>query len=169
MGTIVQAESDADIREARALFLEYAGTLDFNLCFQGFDEELARLPGCYAPPSGRLLLALVEGVVAGCIGLRDLGGGACEMKRLYVRPAYRSLRLGRLLAETAIAHARAVGYARMRLDTLPSMGAARSLYDDLGFTDVPPYYHNPVEGAEYKELDLRNAPEVGEMSEPVTA
>ncbi len=139
--------------------------LDFSLCFQGFDEELAQLPGCYAPPSGRLLLALVAGAVAGCVGLRDLGDGACEMKRLYVRLAYRGLRLGRLLAETAITHARAVGYARMRLDTLPSMGAARSLYQELGFTDVPPYCYNPCEGAMCKELRLRDGPPIREETD----
>ncbi len=169
MATIVQAKSDADVGEAQALFLEYACSLDFSLCFQGFDDELTQLPGCYAPPSGRLLLALVDGAVAGCVGLRDLGDGACEMKRLYVRPAHRGLGLGRLLAEAAITQARAIGYARMRLDTLPSMAAARVLYGELGFSDIPPYYHNPVDGAEYKELILRSAAEAGEPNEPGSA
>ncbi len=158
MTTIFQAECARDVEEARALFLEYAESLDFSLCFQGFDEELAELPGCYAPPSGRLLLARAGGAVAGCVGLRDLGNGVCEMKRLYVRPAFRGRNLGRVLAEAAIGAAREIGYERLRLDTLPPMEAARALYDDLGFADIEPYYHTPVEGASYKELVLSAAP-----------
>ena len=156
--TLLQAESAADVEAARGLFLAYAGALDFSLCFQGFDGELAQLPGYYAPPSGRLLLARVDGALAGCIALRDLGGGDCEMKRLYVDPGFRGLGLGRTLAEAVIAEAYAIGYVRVRLDTLPSMVSARVLYDLLGFTDIPPYYHNPVEGAAYKELVLRDGP-----------
>ncbi len=161
MTTIFQAERAGDVEEARALFLEYAESLDLSLCFQGFDEELAALPGYYAPPSGRLLLARDGGAVAGCVGVRDLGDGVCEIKRLYVRPAFRGRNLGRVLAEAAIGAARAIGYERMRLDTLPSMEAARALYDDLGFTDIGPYYRNPVEGAAYKELVLCDEPRVG--------
>ncbi len=154
MVTIVQATSAAEVEEARELFLEYGRSLDFSLCFQGFDEELAALPGCYAPPSGRLLLARGDGEYIGCVGLRDLGDGICEMKRLYLRPVARGTGLGRVLAEKVIAEARAIGYSRMRLDTLPSMGAALGLYDDLGFADIGPYCFNPVEGVMYKELVL---------------
>ncbi len=159
--TLHQAASAADIEAAHGLFLAYAESLDFSLCFQGFDGELAQLPGYYAPPTGRVLLARVDGELAGCIALRDLGEGNCEMKRLYVDPGFRGLGLGRRLAEAVIAEARAIGYARIRLDTLPSMVSARALYDLLGFTDISAYYHNPVEGAAYKELVLRDGPAAG--------
>ncbi len=159
--TLHQAASPAEVEAARGLFLAYADSLDFSLCFQGFDGELAQLPGYYAPPTGRLLLARVDGALAGCVALRDLGEGSCEMKRLYVDPGFRGVGLGRTLAEAIIAEARAIGYGRIRLETLRSMVSARALYDFLGFTDIPPYYHNPVEGAAYKELVLRDGPAVG--------
>ena len=151
---ISPATTPADIEEIRALFLEYGQSLDFNLCFQGFDEELAGLPGAYAPPRGRLLLARADDVVIGGVGLRPLKADICEMKRLYVRPGHRALKAGRRLAEALIAQARAIGYRAMRLDTLPDMTAAQALYATLGFRDIAPYYENPIPGARYCELDL---------------
>ena len=154
VATILQAESDDDVGAARTLFLEYARALDFSLCFQDFDAELAGLPGRYARPTGRLLLAHLAGAVAGCVGVRDLGSGVCEMKRLYVRPEFRGKTIGRALAEAALAEARAAGYERMRLDTIPSMEAAIALYEELGFGTIAPYYRNPIEGATYMEITL---------------
>ena len=138
MDGIYQAESEGDIEAARALFVEYAKSLDYQFCFQGFKDELAQLPGNYAPPSGRLLLAEVSGVVAGCAGLQVLGQGRCEIKRLYVRPEFRGRALGRRLAEAILGAARDMGCARVFLETLPSMKSARALYDDLGFTKTDP-------------------------------
>jgi ribosomal protein S18 acetylase RimI-like enzyme len=140
------------------LLREYAGSLGFDLCFQGFERELAALPGDYAPPSGRLLLVRVEGAPAGCVALRPLGVGVCEMKRLYIRPAWRGLGLGRRLVEELLGHARRIGYATMRLDTVPSMVEAIDLYVSLGFRDIPPYRPNPIPGARCLELDLGDAP-----------
>jgi len=151
---IAPATTTAEIEEIRALFLEYGRSLDFNLCFQGFDEELAGLPGAYAPPGGRLLLARAEGAVIGGVGLRPLEADICEMKRLYVRPGHRALKAGRALAVALIDEARAIGYRAMRLDTLPDMGPAQALYQTLGFRDIPPYYANPIPGARYCELAL---------------
>jgi ribosomal protein S18 acetylase RimI-like enzyme len=152
---IFRAETSAQIAAARELFLEYAKSLNFSLCFQSFDKELASLPGGYAPPSGRLLLAELNGQVAGCVGLRRLDAGICEMKRLYVRPESRGHKLGRRLAEAVIAEACAVGYHRMRLDTVePVMHEAVQLYRALGFYEIPPYCSNPIEGALYMELHL---------------
>jgi putative acetyltransferase len=148
------AQSIEEVAQARELFLEYANSLGFSLCFQGFDKELADLPGAYAPPSGRLLLAIKEGSAIGCVGLRDLGDGYCEMKRLYVRPDFRSESLGRRLAEAIITEAKAIGYSAMRLDTLETMEAARKLYRSLGFKKIAPYYENPIPSAEYLELVL---------------
>lgn len=149
--TIAPAEGPDDLAHVRALFLEYAQSLNFSLCFQGFDAELAALPGKYAPPEGELLLARVGGVVAGVVGLRPLGDGTCEMKRLYVRPEFRRSGAGRRLAERIVAIGGERGYRAMRLDTLASMDAARGLYGSLGFRDIPAYYDNPLNGAMYYE------------------
>jgi putative acetyltransferase len=152
---IAPARSDEEVAAAKALFLEYAGSLGYSLCFQGFDAELAGLPGRYAPPSGELLLAHVEGDLAGCIALRGLDeAGVCEMKRLFVRDRFRGLGLGRKLAERVIDEARRIGYAKMRLDTLPTMVRAIPMYRKLGFTEISPYTVNPVEGALFLEKSL---------------
>ena len=142
----------------RAIFREYAAELGVDLCFQSFDEELAKLPGEYAEPRGTLLLALVDGAVAGCCALRPLDSAdypnASEMKRLYVRRAFRGFGLGRQLAEAALDCARRAGYACVLLDTLDDMETARALYDDLGFGAIEPYYYNPIPGAHYLKADL---------------
>jgi putative acetyltransferase len=145
----------ADGPAVHELFEEYAESLGFDLCFQGFDVELATLPGRYSPPSGRLLLARLDRRPVGCVGLRDLGGGVCEMKRLYVRPDARGTGAGTLLTEAVIAEARAAGYGRMRLDTIaPIMERAVALYRRRGFVEIPAYAENPIEGALYLELTL---------------
>jgi ribosomal protein S18 acetylase RimI-like enzyme len=144
-----------DLAAARALFEEYEASLDVDLGFQGFDRELASLPGAYARPEGRLLLAFdADGMALGCVALRPLDGGTCELKRLYVRPSARGHRVGRRLTEAAIAEAQLIGYRRMRLDTLPTMAEAASLYVSLGFREVEPYYASPVAGTRYFELEL---------------
>ena len=140
----------SDVEETRALLREYAASLPFARDFQDFDRELAELPGDYAPPRGALLLA--RG--AGCVGLRPLDTTTCEMKRLYVRPPARGTGLGRRLAEAIVGEARSLGYARMRLDTVPDMAAALSLYAELGFREIPPYRANPIPGAVFLELEL---------------
>jgi putative acetyltransferase len=150
---IVPATSEDHIATARRLFKEYEASLGIELTFQGFAEEVAGLPGAYTPPAGRLLLA-TGAEPAGCVALRPLGGGICEMKRLYVRPPARGARLGRRLAETVIREARAIGYARMRLDTLPSMKEAFALYQRLGFREIAPYYETPIVGTRFMELPL---------------
>ena len=150
---IQQASSAEQIAQARELFLEYAQSLGFSLCFQDFDKELAELPGDYVPSNGRLLLAEYEGQLAGCVALHKLEDAICEMKRLYIRPQFRGLKIGRALAESAIAKARGIGYRRMRLDTVaPLMSNAVSLYRQLGFQEIAPYRTNPIEGALYMEL-----------------
>jgi putative acetyltransferase len=150
-----QAESPAQIAQARELFLEYAQSLGFSLCFQSFDEELEELPGEYAPPEGRLLLAEYDGPPAGCVALHMLEPGICEMKRLYLRPQFRGKGLGRALAERIIAEARQIGYHRMRLDTVePVMRDAVAMYRKLGFSEIAPYRPNPIAGAIYMELEL---------------
>lgn len=152
---IVQAGSPEQIEQARTLFEEYATSLEISLCFQNFDKEMAGLPGDYAPPSGRLLLAFVDDQIAGCVALRDLGNGTCEMKRLYLRPNFRGKGRGRELAQAIIDEARLVGYQRMCLDTLPDrMDRALALYRLLGFKEINPYYDNPVPGATFMELLL---------------
>lgn len=152
--TIVHAATPTDLEQARRLFREYETSLGVDLCFQGFEQELAELPGKYSPPSGRLLLAVDDATPTGCVALRPLGDSICEMKRLYVRPAARGTRLGRLLAETVIREARAIGYARMRLDTMPFMREAIRLYRSLEFVDIAPYCENPVAGALFMERAL---------------
>jgi putative acetyltransferase len=152
---ITQVQSPPQIAQVRELFLEYAQSLGFSLCFQSFDQELAGLPGDYAPPDGRLLLMEYEGQPAGCVALHELEAGICEMKRLYVRPAFRGKGLGRALAERILNEARAIGYDRLRLDTVePVMKNAVAMYRLLGFREIAPYRANPIAGALYMELDL---------------
>ena len=145
-----------DLETVRTLFAEYARWLDIDLAFQGFAAEMAGLPGGYAPPGGGLWLARAADRPAGTVALRSLEGAAvCEMKRLWVRQSFRGRDLGRRLIETAVDGARRAGYRRMRLDTLPKMGAAQALYGAFGFREIAPYYDNPVEGTRYLELDLQ--------------
>lgn len=152
------AQTPSEIEGAKSIFREYADSLSIDLAFQGFAQELLQLPGDYAPPRGTLLLAWVDGDIAGCCALRALDAvdypNACEMKRLYVRRAYRGFGLGRQLAEAILDAARQAGYATVLLDTLDDMEAARALYEDLGFRAVPPYYHSPIAGAHYLKADL---------------
>jgi len=156
--SLVAAVAAPLLDPARELLREYALSLDVDLCFQNFDTELASLPGDYAPPSGQLLLAFVDGALAGCGGLRALAdvdyANACEMKRLYVRPAFRRFGLGRVLAQALIDEARHAGYSVMLLDTLDDMESARGLYTSLGFEEIPPYYFNPIKGAHYLKVEL---------------
>ena len=149
---IIAAHSD--LPTIRELFQEYADSLEIDLCFQHFREELATLPGSYAPPAGRLLLALEGQAVAGCVALRPIDPQTAEIKRLYVRPAFRRSGTGRMLARAIIESARQVGYARIRLDTLATMKEAISLYQSLGFRSIPPYYDNPSPSAKFFELEL---------------
>jgi GNAT superfamily N-acetyltransferase len=152
---LIQAASPEHVAQARELFLEYAASLGFSLCFQGFDEELQTLPGGYAPPGGRLLLAHHAGQAAGCVALRQLENHICEMKRLYVRPVFRGKSLGRMLVDRVIAEARRIGYERMRLDTIESsMQDAIALYRRRGFQEIPAYRENPIAGTLYLELVL---------------
>jgi len=166
---IVPADNPVRIEAVRKLFKEYAASLSFNLCFQSFEEELARLPGEYTPWSGMLLLGLVDDQVGGCVAFHRLDGGmagahvalsgesdVCEMKRLYVRPEFRGCGLGRALIEAILNCAAAVGYLKIRLDTVPcEMGKAVQIYQKLGFVEIPPYRANPIPGAKYMELDLK--------------
>ena len=156
--SLTQAETSADIDEARTLFKEYEASLGISLCFQSFDQELANLPGDYAPPSGRLLLARIRGDVAGCIALRRMADGECEMKRLYLRSSFRGTGLGGKMVEALLAEARLIGYSKMRLDTLPGrMDNAIKLYRSIGFREISPYYNNPAPEALYMEIDLTKA------------
>jgi len=153
--SFVQAESPGQITQARELFLEYAQSLGFSLCFQNFDQELAGLPGDYAPPEGRLLLAEYEGQEAGCVALHRIENGVCEMKRLYLRPQFRGKGIGRALADRIISEARQIGHQRMRLDTVePVMKDAVEMYRTLGFREIAAYRANPIAGALYMELQL---------------
>ena len=158
MNLISTPKHPEEFAALRELLREYAQSLDVDLCFQNFEEELAVLPGEYAEPRGGLRLARVDGALAGCCALRPLDmadyPNACEMKRLYVRPAFRGLGLGRQLAEATLDCARAAGYGCVLLDTLSDMEAARALYGELGFEEVPPYYHNPIPGAHYLKVQL---------------
>lgn len=155
MLTIKQVETPREVESTRQLFEEYVTWLGVNLCFQNYDKEVAELPGEYVPPTGRLYLATEDDNVAGCIALRKLDDDVCEMKRLYVRPEYRSKRLGRTLVDRIIKDARTSGYNRMRLDTLPGkMDQAIAMYRSLGFTEIPPYYNNPYDTAMFMELEL---------------
>jgi ribosomal protein S18 acetylase RimI-like enzyme len=148
---IVPAQSDIDLLAVRILFVEYAESLDVDLCFQGFQEELDGLPGAYGPPSGRLLVAIDGDRPVGCVAIRNLGDGICEMKRLYVKSAYRGQGLGRRLAEAVIAEARAIGYKKMRLDSLTSLKEAATLYRSLGFVEISAYRFNPLPDAVFME------------------
>jgi ribosomal protein S18 acetylase RimI-like enzyme len=155
---LITPESPEDWQETRLILRDYAASLDVDLDFQGFDEELAALPGAYAQPQGLMLLALVDGAVAGSGAFRPLPDAdypnACEMKRLFVRPAFRRFGLGRILAQQLMDRATEAGYSSMLLDTLDDMEAARGLYESLGFVEVPPFYFNPIPGAHYLKAEL---------------
>src|SRR6266581_5799548 len=157
MPLIREAQTRGDVEQARRLFAEYQAAIGVDLCFQGFAEELASLPGNYSRPAGCLLLAIDGATILGGVGLRPLRGSDCEMKRLYVRPAGRGQGLGRMLTIAVIGEARQAGYRRVLLDTLPTMTEALVLYRSLGFTEVAPYYANPIAGVSYLALSLRAA------------
>ena len=152
---LVCVEDVSHLDAIRALFVEYAAALGFDLAFQDFERELTNLPGDYAPPDGGLLLAYYEGQPAGCVAWHKLADDICEMKRLYVRPVCHGLRLGRCLVEAVIAEARQLGYVRMRLDTVPGMDRAQDLYSSLNFYEIDAYRYNPIPGARYMELNLQ--------------
>jgi ribosomal protein S18 acetylase RimI-like enzyme len=152
---IVDGHGEDELPAVRRLFEEYAASLEVDLGFQDFDRELRELPGEYAPPVGRILLALEGDESAGCVALRPYEPDVCEMKRLYVRPSFQGSGLGRRLAEAIVEAGRDAGYRFMRLDTMPSMQAARGLYRSLGFEEIEAYRHNPVHGTTYFQLDLK--------------
>ena len=161
-----RVEGGPAVESVRALFQEYQAGLGVDLCFQNFAEELAQLPGAYSPPAGRLYLALQKHEPAGCVALRPLQQATCEMKRLYVRPAYRGCGIGRMLAERALGEARAIGYERIVLDTLPAMHEAQALYADLGFVETDAYTFNPVDGVRFLALDLARGEPMPPASNP---
>lgn len=154
----ITPNSPEELNALQRIFREYANSLQIDLRFQGFEAELAELPGEYAPPRGALLMVLVDEKLAGCCALRPLDAvdyaNACEMKRLYIRPAFRGHGVGRQLVEAILDCARLAGYDHVLLDTLSEMESARALYQELGFDEIPPYYHNPIEGAHYLKVDL---------------
>ncbi len=158
MTRITQAATPADVAVARVLFEEYAATIGGHLCFQSFQRELVELPTMYGPPDGSLLLATVDGEPAGCVAIRRMEEGVCEMKRLYVRPAYRGTGLGRLLAEAAMESGRRLGYGTMRLDTLTTMTSAQALYRRLGFRERAPRTESGAEQAIHMDASLSPAP-----------
>jgi len=151
---IVTVETNEELEIIKELFVEYADSLGFDLDFQDFKQELANLCGDYAPPKGCLLVAKYKGQIAGCVGLKQFSDDICEMKRLYIRPEFRGLGIGRVLAEAIIEQARKIGYTLMRLDTVPTMKVARALYQSLDFKQISQYRYNPIEGAEFMELKL---------------
>jgi ribosomal protein S18 acetylase RimI-like enzyme len=151
---IAEAASPADLDTVRALLREYHALIGVDLCFQGFEAELRELPGAYAPPGGRLLIAVQDGTPAGCVALRPQGDARCELKRLFVRPGNRGLGIGRALTDRIVDEARAIGYDQIVLDTLPSMTAAQQLYEALGFKEIAPYCVNPIAGTRYLGKDL---------------
>ncbi len=153
---IVQADSGEHLHHIKGLFKEYEASLDFDLSFQDFEHELEHLPGEYAHPDGRLLLAIYDKQIAGCVALRKITEEICEMKRLYVRPEFRGHGIGKALALVIIEEAHHIGYTKMRLDTVPSMKEANALYISLGFKPIAPYRYNPVKGAQFMELNLTN-------------
>jgi putative acetyltransferase len=159
---LVSPDTPELLAATREIFREYAHSLDVDLCFQNFEQELAGLPGEYAAPQGCLLLAFVDSALAGCGALRALSdadyANACEMKRLFVRPAFRRFGLGRVLAQALLDEAQRAGYSEVLLDTLDDMEAARGLYASLGFEEIPPYYYNPLPGAHYLKATLGVAP-----------
>ena len=156
MTEIIQAQTVTELGAVRDLFVEYAQSLGFSLCFQGFDKELTRLPGDYSPPRGRLLLARIDGHPAGCVGLHAFSADIAEIKRLYVKPEFRGHQLGRQLADQAIAEARKIGYTRLRLDSIEAkMKTAVAMYRDIGFCEIAPYRENPIPSALYMELSLQ--------------
>ncbi len=156
MSRIIPAQSEQQLAMVRVLFTEYAVSLGVDLSFQDFEQELASLPGKYVPPAGALLIAIEDEAVAGCVALRKLADDIGEMKRLYLRPAFRGRGIGRALALAIIAEARKAGYKHLRLDTLPSMSEAHKLYQSLGFREIEPYIYNPIEGTSYLELSLES-------------
>ena len=151
---IIQADSEEDLSQGRELLREYAASLGFDLHFQEFKKEVAGFPGEYSPPDGRFLLAQQDEKTAGCVAVRKISQGVCEMKRLYVRPEFRKKGVGRKLTEAIIEEARKMGYGHMRLDTVPFMKEAIALYGSLGFKEIESYRYNPIEGAKFMELEL---------------